>query len=164
MVLIAWIFTLAAVAAVVLLVARWAFTKAESKDVPEVLTGLAHLLRAAPWTKDLTGLVRGGSATGAQPPRPAAFEVPTDDELQRGRQRDDIWDDRAPVKSTLIQSLAEELREFRTSCGHCGQEMWRWRSQRPGGHLRDQVNPSTWHFVAASLRAPQIRSTGGDLT
>jgi hypothetical protein len=69
MVLIAWIFGVTAVAVVVLFVAWWAFAKAESRDVPQVLTGLAHLLRAASWPKDLLGR---GSVTGSPPSQPAA--------------------------------------------------------------------------------------------
>jgi hypothetical protein len=65
------------------------------------------------------GVLRGGSDDLAM------YGALTDKELQP----QDIWDDRAPVKSTLIQSLAEELREFRAHCRHCGQEMWRWRSR-----------------------------------
>jgi hypothetical protein len=74
-VLIAWICTLAATAAVVLFVARWAFTKAESKDVPKALIGLAHLLQAAYWAKDLTGLLGRGSATETLSRQPAAFDA-----------------------------------------------------------------------------------------
>jgi hypothetical protein len=91
MVLIAWIFTLAAVTVVVLFVARWALTKADSKDVPEVLTGLAHLLLAASWPKDLTGLLGRGSVAGASP-RPAMLDAgpAIGDALPAGGHNDDV--------------------------------------------------------------------------
>jgi hypothetical protein len=91
LVLIAWICTLAATAAVVLFVARWAFTKAESKDVPKVLTGLAHLLQAAYWTKDLTGLLGRSSEAESPSPQPAALDAdPVDgDAMPDGKLNDD---------------------------------------------------------------------------
>jgi hypothetical protein len=58
MVLVAWCAGVAAVTLVVVLIAKWALARADQRDIPRVLGGIAALLRLASWPSELAGVVQ----------------------------------------------------------------------------------------------------------
>jgi hypothetical protein len=49
LILLAWTLTVSAMVTTIVVIARYALIKARAQDVPEVLAGIANIIRAMPW-------------------------------------------------------------------------------------------------------------------
>lgn len=73
--LAAWVATLVVLAVVILGIAKLAFGKAQSKDVPQVLAGMSNLIKEIPWLRHLANLANTHEP-GGQGPSPRSLTGP----------------------------------------------------------------------------------------